>query len=159
MTSGAGTSRRGPTSWATGPDPAPAQPFLFPLAEVVGIADDAAFPAAERDVDDGAFPGHPHGQGADRIDGLLGMETDPALAGTAGVVVLAAEAAEDAHAPVVHPDRYAEMVFPQRLAQQVPGRLIELEQAGHRVELLLGHLERVEAFDSHIQCSLQFNTS
>jgi hypothetical protein len=64
--------------------------------------------------------------------------------------VLAVEAVEDPDAPIVHTDGDAEMVFPQRRAQQVPGRLVELEKAGYRVELLLGHLERVKTFDSHI---------
>jgi hypothetical protein len=100
-----------------GPDPAPAEPFLLPLAEVVGITDNTALAPSEGDVHDGAFPGHPHGQCADRIDRLLGMKADTALAGAAGVVMLAAEPAEDAHTPVVHADRDAEMVFPQRLPQ------------------------------------------
>ena len=78
-----------------GPDPAPAQPFLLPLAEVVRVADDAALAAAERDVHDGALPGHPHGESAHRVDGLERMETDAAFARTAGIVVLDAEAAED----------------------------------------------------------------
>jgi hypothetical protein len=42
------------------------------------------------------------------------------------------------------------MVFPQRLPQQIPGGWVELEKAGHGVELLLGHLERVKTFNSHI---------
>jgi hypothetical protein len=81
------------------------------------------------------------------------METDPALARTAGVVVLTAEAAENTDAPVIYADRDAEMVFPERLPQKIPGRLVELEKVGHGVELFLGHLERVETFNSHISAS------
>jgi len=133
-----------------GPDPAPAEAFLLPRAEVVRVADDAPFSASERNVHNGAFPGHPHGERADRVDRLLGVETDAALAGTAGVIVLAAEAAEDADASVIHANRYAEMVFPQGLAQKVPGGLVKLKEIGHSVELFLGHLERVESLNSHI---------
>jgi len=86
------------------PDPAPAELFLLTGAEVVRVADDAALAAAERDVDDGALPGHPHGQSPDGVDRLLGVEADAALAGAAGVVMLAAEAAEHADAAVVHAD-------------------------------------------------------
>ena len=153
MTSGAGTSRRWPTSWASCADPAAADPLLLARAEVVRVADDAALAAAERDVDDGALPGHPHGQGADGVDRLLGVEADAALAGAAGVVVLAAEAAEDADAAVVHADGDGEMVLPQRLPQEVPGRLVELEKVGDSVELLLGHLERIEPFGGHKESS------
>src|SRR4030042_3089319 len=99
-----------------GPDPAAAEPFLLARAEVVGVADDATLAAAERDVDDGALPGHPHGQGPDRIDRLLGVEADAALAGAAGVVVLAAEAAEHADAAGFHADGGRGMGTPQRPA-------------------------------------------
>jgi hypothetical protein len=133
-----------------GPDPAAAKPFLLAGAEVVGVADDAALAAAERDIDDGALPGHPHGQGPDRVDRLLGVEADAALAGAAGIVVLAAEAAEDADAAVFHADGDREMVFPERLSQEVSCRLVEVEKVGHRVELLLGHFVGIEPFDSHL---------
>src|SRR4030043_1506895 len=132
-----------------GPDPAAAEPFLLARAEVVRVADDAALAAAERDVDDGALPGHPHGQGADRVDRLLGVEANAALAGAAGVVVLAAEAAENTDAVVVHADGNGEMVLPQRVPQEVPGRLIELEKVSDGVKLFLGHFERVEPFGGH----------
>jgi hypothetical protein len=131
------------------PDPAAAEPFLLARAEVVRVADDAALAAAEGDVHDGTLPGHPHGQGPDGVDRLLGVEADASFAGPAGVVVLATEALEDADAAVVHADGDGEMVLPQRLPQEVPGGLVELEKVGHRVELLLGHLEGVEPFYGH----------
>src|SRR5512141_173177 len=95
------------------PDPAAAETLLLALAEVMRVANDAALAAAERDVHDGALPGHPHRQGADRVDRLLGGEADAALAGPAGIVVLAAEAVEHADAAVVHADGDREMVLPQ----------------------------------------------
>jgi hypothetical protein len=77
------------------------------------------------------------------------VEADAALAGSPGVVVLAAEAAEDTDAAVVHPDGDREMVFPEGLPEQVPGGWIKLEKVRDAVELLLGHLERVKPFGRH----------
>ena len=135
MTSGAGTSCSGPTFLATWRTQPRQIAFLLARAQVVRVADHAALGAAQRDVDDGALPGHPHRQGADRVDRLLRVEADAALAGAAGVVVLDAEAAEDLHLAVVHPDRDGEVVFAQRDAQQVAGRLVEAEDVGGLVEL------------------------
>src|SRR5512143_735849 len=92
MTSGAGTSRSGPTSRATCRTQ-PRQICSCARAQVVRIADDAALRATERDVDDGALPRHPHRERADRVDGFLRVEADAALARSAGVVVLHAETA------------------------------------------------------------------
>ena len=94
--------------------PAAADAFLLARREVVRVADHAALGAAERDVDDGALPRHPHREGADRVDRLLRVEADAALARAARVVVLNAEAAEDLDLPVVHADRDREPVFAER---------------------------------------------
>ena len=95
ITSGAGTSAVGPTFraiWRTQPRQICS---CSRGAEVVRIADHAALAAAERDVHDGALPGHPHREGPDRVERLLRVEADPALARAPGVVVLHAEAPED----------------------------------------------------------------
>ncbi len=128
------------------PDPAAADQFLLARAQVVRVADDPALGAAERDVDDGALPRHPHRQGADRVDAFLGVEADAAFGRAARVVVLDAEAPEDLHVPVVHADGNLELVFAQRLAQKIARARVEIEQGRHVIELLLRHLERVEAF-------------
>ena len=130
-------------------DPAAADAFLFAVAEVVRVADDPALAAAERDVDNGALPGHPHGQGADGVHGFVRMEADAALAGAAGVVVLNAEALEHLGAAVVHADGDLEMILAQSVPEQVPGGGVEAELLGHGVELLLGHFERVERLLLH----------
>jgi hypothetical protein len=78
------------------------------------------------------------------------MEEDSALAGAPGVVVLAAETAEDADASVVHANGDAEMVLPQGLPEKVPGGSVKLKEIGHGIELFLGHLERVESLHGHI---------
>ena len=118
--------------------------FLFARGQVVGVADHAALAATERDIDDGAFPGHPCGEGAHGIDGLLGVEPDAALGGSAGIVVLDPESLKDLHCAIIHPDGDGEVVLALRRSQQLPNPVIELKQLGNRVELALGHGEGVE---------------
>ena len=59
------------------------------------------------------------GERAHGVERLLRVEADTALAGTAGVVVLHAEAAEHADAAVVHADGDQEGVLAERVAQEV----------------------------------------
>ena len=108
-----------------------------------------ALAAAERDVDDGALPRHPHGQGAHGIDRLLRVEADAALGRAARVVVLHAEALENLDVPIVHADGDEELELALRVAQQVARALVEIEQVRDLVELSLRHLERVEALRRH----------
>ena len=65
------------------PHPAAANLFLFAHGQVVGITNNAALAATERNVNHRALPGHPGSQRFDRIDGFLGVKADTALAGTA----------------------------------------------------------------------------
>jgi hypothetical protein len=129
--------------------PASADLLLLALREVVGVADDAALAAAERDVHHRAFPGHPGGEGADGVERLLRVEADAALRGAAGVVVLHAEAAEDLDPSVVHADGNREAVLPQRPAEQLAGGRVEIQDRRHLVELRLCHLECIHALDRH----------
>src|SRR5262249_3154649 len=57
------------------------------LADLLGVAADAALGPAEGDVDDGTFPRHPGGQGADLVEGDVGVVTDAALAWATDLVV------------------------------------------------------------------------
>ena len=87
---------RGPTSASHLPHPAAADPLLLARARrLCGSQITPPLAPPKRDVDDGALPRHPHREGAHRVEGLLGVEADAALARSAGVVVLDAEAAED----------------------------------------------------------------
>ncbi len=52
-------------------------------------------------------------------------------------------------AAVVHPDGDREMVFSEGLPEQFPCRLIKFEKVRDAVELLLGHLERIEPLGCH----------
>ena len=144
MTSGAGTSLHRADVAGELADPAAADLLLLAQAQVVRVADHAALAAAQRDVHHGALPGHPHGQRADRVDGLLRVEADAALARAAGVVVLDAEAAEDLDRAVVHAHRDAEVVLAHRPAQELARAGVEVQELGDLVELGLGHLEGVE---------------
>ena len=130
-------------------DPAPADAFLLAVAEVVRVADDAALAAAEGDVDHGRLPSHPHGQGPNGVDGFVGMEADAALAGTAGIAMLATVTAEHLVASVVHADGNQEMILAERAAEQVPRGLVESQLLGRAVELLLSHFKRVERLLLH----------
>ncbi len=126
--------------------PAAANLFLLAGAEVMGIANHAALGAAQRNVDHGALPGHPHRQGADGVDGLLRVEADAALTGAAGIVVLHAEAAEDAHAAVIHVYRDGEVEFAQRVTQQFTRGRVKAQLFGYFIELRLGNLKGIKGF-------------
>jgi len=77
------------------------------------------------------------------------MKPDAALGGPARVVVLHAEAVEDLHRAIVHAHRDKKLIFPQRLPQQLPHAVFQFQQAGHVVELLLGHLKQIICFLAH----------
>src|SRR5207253_183479 len=66
---------------------AASQVLQLVLGKLVGIADDATFCTSERNVNDGAFPGHPHSERLDFVEGDVGMITNAALAGAAHAAV------------------------------------------------------------------------
>ena len=81
---------------------AASQVLQLVLGKLVGIADDATFCTSERNVNDGAFPGHPHSERLDFVEGDVGMITNAALAGAAHAAVLNAETVEDLDRTVIH---------------------------------------------------------
>ena len=124
-------------------NPAPADLLLLVGAEVVRIADHAPLSPSQRDVHHRALPCHPHGQSANGVHRLLGMEADAALAWPPGVVVLHTESAEHFDASVVHAGGNREGILPQRFAEELNSPGIELQKLRDAVELGLGHLEGV----------------
>ena len=68
LTSGAGTSMFGPDHVEDLRRIPARQALEFAVREHGRIADHAALGATERDVDDGAFPGHPGSEGAHFIE-------------------------------------------------------------------------------------------
>ena len=93
----------------------------------LGVADDAALGAAEGDVDDGALPGHPGGEGADFVEGDVGGVADAAFAGAAGDGVLDAVAGEDFDGAVVHADGDVDDDFAGGVAEHLPDAVVEVE--------------------------------
>jgi hypothetical protein len=110
---------------------------------LLGIADDPAFRAAQRNVDDGRFPGHPRRESANRVDGLVGVEADAALRRSARVVVLNSEAVEDLRRAVVHLDREPHVELTHGPPQKLMDGRIELQDLGSLVELALGDVEGI----------------
>ncbi len=132
---------------------APAQPLEFRHRQALGVADDAALAAAQRDVDDGGLPGHPGRQRPDGVDGLIGMEADAALGRAAGVVVLHAEALEGLVGAVVHLDGDAEMHLTHGHAQECVHGRREAQQFGRFVKLVLSDLKGIEC--GHLESLLR----
>ncbi len=97
------------------------------LGHFLGVADDAALGSAEGDVDDGALPGHPGGEGADFVEGDVGGVADAAFGRAAGDGVLDAVAGEDFDGAVVHADGDVDDEFAGGLAEDLPDALIEVE--------------------------------
>ena len=96
----------------------------------LGVADDAALGSAEGDVDDGALPGHPGGEGADFVEGDVGGVADAAFAGAAGDGVLDAVAGEDFDGAVVHGDGDVDDDFAGGVAEDLPDAGVEVELRG-----------------------------
>ena len=95
LTSGAGMSRSGPIEDLDLGGEAAGQALELLHAELLGVDDHAALAAAVRDADDGAFPGHPHGEGLDLVEAHVLVVADAALGRAAAEVVLDAIAGED----------------------------------------------------------------
>ena len=76
-----------------------------------GIADDAALAAAERDVRDGALPGHPRRERGHLVERHVRVIADAALRRAERDVVLHAVAGEDLDLAVVHLDRARDVIW------------------------------------------------
>ncbi len=74
----------------------------FALRHLFGVADDSALGSAKGNVDDGALPGHPGGEGADFIESDIWGVADAAFGGAAGDGVLDPVTGEDFDGAVVH---------------------------------------------------------
>ena len=74
----------------------------FAHRHFVRIADHAALGSAEWNVDDGALPRHPAGEGANFVERNVGSVADAALGGAARDGMLHAESGEDFEAAVIH---------------------------------------------------------
>ena len=125
---------------------AAAEFFLLGHGECSGVADNAAFGAAQGDVRNGAFPGHPHREGAYGVCGFVWVETDAAFAWASGVVVEDSVGLEDLCVAIVHFDGDGEVQFFHWLAQECFQAIVKLELFGNVVELNLCVFIRVVVF-------------
>ena len=144
LTSGAGMSRSGPIRTSISVVKRRRQVLELAPRQLLGVDDDAALAAAERDADDRALPGHPHREGLDLVDRHVLVVADAALGRAATQVVLDAIAGEDLHGAVVHLHREVDVQLAARLAQHLAQARVQVEPFGGQVELLLRHLPRVD---------------
>ena len=141
-TSGAGMSRSVPTMPSISVAKRRVSASSSRVAERAGVTRDAALGAAEGHVDEGALPGHPHGQGAHVIEVRPRVEAKAALGRPARRAVLDAVAGEDLDAAVITPHR--EVHGPLALAhrEEAAHALLEGKVIGRGAELGERRVER-----------------
>ena len=127
-------------------DVAPRQRLELAARHPRRVADDAALAAAERDVRDGALPGHPGRERGHFVEGDVGVVADAALCRTERDVVLHAIAGEDLDLAVVHLHRTRDGDLPLRMREDLPDAGLEVEHAGGDVELLEHRVEDAAVF-------------
>ncbi len=123
---------------------APRQPLQLTQRELLGVDPHAALATTIGDAHHGALPGHPHGQGADLVEGHVLVIAQAALGGTAAQVVLDAVAGEDLDAAIVHAHRHGHDELTLALAQRGTQGGIEIEPLSRDVELTLGDRPRID---------------
>src|SRR5262249_10537541 len=115
------------------------------LGKLARVAADTPLGAAEGDVDDGALPGHPGGQGPDLIQGDVGVIADAPLARSAHVAVQDAIADEVAHGAVGQLHREFDDDGTDGPLEEFDQAALELGQVGgSSVELLGSDVEGVQ---------------
>src|ERR1019366_3920341 len=102
----------------------------FGVGEDGWVADDSALAAAERNVDDGALPGHPGGQRTHFVEGDIGSESDAALGRAARDRVLYAVAGEDFDASIVELNWNVNGDFPSGSPKPFTHSVVEFEPPG-----------------------------
>ena len=125
---------------------APGHALDFAHRHLVRIADHATLGAAERDVDHGALPGHPTGQGAHFVECDVGSVTNAAFARTARNGMLHAEAGENFQMPVVHLHRDIHRELTVGITQHPPQALIEVEFLSGQIKAGALGLPRIALF-------------
>ena len=110
------------------------QALQFAARHVLGIADDAALGAAERNVHHRALPGHPARQGAHFVKRHVGRIAYAALSRTARDGMLHSVSGEDLDAGRCPGDRDVNDDFAIGLLQHAPQAFIELQLFGSLIE-------------------------
>ena len=118
----------------------------FVARHFAGIADDATLGAAEGNVNDRAFPGHPGGEGADFVEGDIGCEADAAFAGTADGGVQDAIADENFQLSIVHANGNVQSDFFIGIFKIAIDALLQTELIGGYFKTRLGVLVYIHFF-------------
>src|SRR5271167_2286390 len=118
--------------------------FEFVFGKLGRIADDAALGAAEGNVDHGAFPGHPGGEGADFVDGDVGIEADTALAWATNGGVQDTVTSENLDLATVHADGDVNRDFLAGILQVAVDTVFEAEFLRGGFEARLSRLVNVQ---------------
>ena len=133
--------------------------FQLAIGEHVGIADHAAFAAAEGDVDHGAFPGHPGSQRAHFVERDVGGEADAAFGGAARHGVLDAVAGENFQAPIVELHGNVDGEFERGGTENFAEAVVQGEAFGGLVEARFSGepgvnfvVDGVRGFENHQVC-------
>ena len=113
---------------------APRHALDFAHRHLVGIANYAALRPAERDVDYGALPGHPTGQGAHFIERDIRRVADAAFCRAARNGVLDTKSGKHLQVPVIHLDRDVNREFTVGITQNPPQSVVEIEFLGGQIE-------------------------
>ncbi len=129
--------------------PSPADLFLLSHAEIMGIASDSSIGPPQRNIDDSAFPCHPHGQGSYGIDCFQRMKANSSLRRTPNIVMNHSEATKHPDIPIVQSYRYGELLFSHRIHKEFSRGFIQVKHVSDMIELVLGHLESIEKFFAH----------
>src|SRR4029077_18008701 len=112
----------------------------FAAGHFAGIADDAALGAAEGDVYDSAFPGHPGGEGANFIDGDVRGKADAALTWAPNRGMEHPVTGENLELTVVHANRNVKGDFLVWIFQITINALLEAKFVGGDFKTRLGVL-------------------
>ena len=121
----------------------PREMFDFVGRHLLGVAGDAAFAAAERNIHHGAFPGHPRGESLNLVERHPGMEANAPFGRAARGVVLDAVAFKATDFAVVHPHGHRDRENTLRGAHHSADVVVEIEDIGGHFEVLHGQLVRV----------------
>ena len=122
----------------------------FAHRHLVRIADHAALGAAEGNVDYGALPGHPTGQGAHFVERDVGSIPNAALARAARDRMLHAKAGENFEMPVIHLDGNVDRELAVGIAQNAPQSLVKIQFLGSQIEARPLRFPRI-AFFVHVR--------
>ena len=106
------------------------------------VHDHAAFGPAVGQAHEGALPTHPHGEGGDLAEGHVLVESDTALGGAGGEVVLNAISFEDGHTAVIALNRECYGETTAGVFGAIAERFGEVDGVRRLVELAAGHFER-----------------